>query len=271
MSVAECLRRYITEHVGEKVIDRRRQEIAARHIERHFDGNGICTVDIAASRKYRDVRRLDGVSDATIRRELGVLAAAAEHCLRWRHIGRENMPSIELPMLPVNEAPWLRDFEMAKVLEAAQGRLGDFVRLAYYTASRRGAIERLRRCQIDLDRRTISLRAPNETVLQQRSKKRRPVVPIVDELLPVVARLVNEPSEWLLGSPAPMYRPFRQMMERLGFSDRAHPHVLRHSRATHLLLKGVDIYLVAKLLGDTVATVERVYGHACPDTLRRVA
>ncbi len=40
---------------------------------------------------------------------------------------------------------------------------------------------------------------------------------------------------------------------------------MRHSRATHLLQAGVDIYTVARLLGDSVTTVERVYGHHSAD------
>jgi integrase len=40
------------------------------------------------------------------------------------------------------------------------------------------------------------------------------------------------------------------------------PHVIRHTRATHMLQDGVDIYAVAKLLGDTIRTVETIYGHA---------
>ena len=42
---------------------------------------------------------------------------------------------------------------------------------------------------------------------------------------------------------------------------RLHPHVLRHPRATHMLMDGESIYKVARLLGGTVATLERVYGH----------
>jgi len=45
------------------------------------------------------------------------------------------------------------------------------------------------------------------------------------------------------------------------------PHVLRHTRATHLLQQGVHPKAVADLLGYDVTTVLRVYGHACPDYL----
>ena len=95
------------------------------------------------------------------------------------------------------------------------------------------------------------------------------MVPISPEIRSTVERLLeaNRNSEWLFGDPRKMYRPFRELMEGLGLPQKANPHVMRHSRATHLLLAGVPLYDVAKLLGDTVATVERVYGHHSPDYL----
>ena len=43
------------------------------------------------------------------------------------------------------------------------------------------------------------------------------------------------------------------------------PHVLRHSRATHLMMAGISIWEAAKSLGMTAEMVERVYGHHHPD------
>ena len=47
-----------------------------------------------------------------------------------------------------------------------------------------------------------------------------------------------------------------------------HPHILRHTRACHLAQDGVDIFVIAGLLGDTIQTTEDKYLHHCPDHIR---
>lgn len=78
---------------------------------------------------------------------------------------------------------------------------------------------------------------------------------------------------WETGEPRRLfkiqnfYKPYRILVRSVGIEDRAYPHIMRHSRATHLLQDGKSIYTVAKLLGDTVTTIERVYGHHSPKSL----
>src|SRR3546814_12536600 len=55
-----------------------------------------------------------------------------------------------------------------------------------------------------------------------------------------------------------------------GAPAEASPHTLRHSRITHLLEAGVDIWSVAKLAGDRVVTIDKVYAHASIDHLAKV-
>jgi len=43
------------------------------------------------------------------------------------------------------------------------------------------------------------------------------------------------------------------------------PHILRHSRATHMLKQGVPIWEAANALGMSVAVLAAVYGHHAPD------
>jgi integrase len=279
LSVIDALDAYELEHVNRHVTDKVRQLNAITHLKKYFAGLSLKDVDIAASRGYAEARRgglIGGGSrhtgdrakgaDSTIRRELNVLRAAAAHALRWRKITHAEMPSIELPRdTRPDEALWLTKPEVDAIFKAAEGPVKDFIALAYFTASRRAAIETLRIEQVDLPRRRINLRAPGSA----ETKKRRPIVPIHPKILPLVEKLVTGAENgFLFGQGCDFYRPFRETCRRAGIDEgRAHPHVLRHSRATHLLMDGVSIFNVAKLLGDTIQTVGARYGHSCPDHL----
>jgi len=57
-----------------------------------------------------------------------------------------------------------------------------------------------------------------------------------------------------------------------GINKRVHAHLLRHSYATHLLMSGVDITMVATLLGHRdVQTTFETYVHLADDTLKKAA
>lgn len=261
-----------------KVADRERQEDIIANLNQHFRDTLFKDVDIPMSRTYAEMRRAGVIggrnragvvmagSDSTIRRELGVLVAAANHEVRWKRLQRNDLPSIELPAESEAKERFLTRDELRILREKAADmahlspqyrRVKHFVDLAYYTASRREALERLTWFQVDLDHNRISLAKKGE----RKTKKRRPTIPIDPMLLPTLRQLKAEKiSEYVLWSPGSLYREFMAVVRAANLAD-VTPHTLRHTRATHLLQDGVSIWDVAGLLGDTVATVQRVYGH----------
>lgn len=283
-TVAQVLDWYEKDHLdapeGPVAADRQRFAIVA--LKAFFADIAVQDVTIDKSRAYR-VARVRGlqtrpVGDSTVRRELGVLVAAANHALAWKRIKPDEMPSVELPTEAAagEKKPWLTKAAIRLIFDKAEGDLLDFCRFTYYWASRRDAVERLRRVQIDLQHGTADLHPPGA----RRTKKRKPIVPIYPEIRPALERRMERTNDYLFPSCgradrpyAEFYTAFKKLCESHGIAavdgagDTPWPHLLRHSRATHMLMDGESIYKVAKLLGDTVQTVERVYGHHCVEFL----
>jgi integrase len=257
LSVNEVLDAYQTEHAEVKAVASDRQEYGARHLRRLLSG-AVTDIGIPECRDYVKKRRAEGAAPSTIRRELNILTAAANHARRWKRLTIDQMPQVELPEIPAGDTvKWFTKEQIATMFRARKsGHFACFLRIAYFTAARRRSVEALSKAQVDRAAGVIHLRQPGERL----TKKRRPTVPLYPEIKPAVDWLFeNSGTPHLFGRKRDFYKPFADLMEDLKLEG--HPHMLRHSRASHMLMDGEDLWKVAKLLGDTVATVEKVYGH----------
>lgn len=266
--VVTILRQYETEH---KVVAWKRVKYAIQALEGFWVGKGVTSIDIPSCRLYVAHRMGVGKAMSTIARELTVLRAACHHAKRWGRLSE--VPTFEIPTdLPRREA-WLFKDELKALIREAEEPLYSFIHLAYGTGSRRRAIETLEWSQINFARRTISLAKEGE----KKTCKKRPTVPMGELYDYLQAIYPHRANQWVLGSNRDLLYDFQKVCEKAGLTTveerdgrpagKVTPHVLRHSRATHLLEDGASIYAVAKLLGDSPTTVQKVYGHICMGAL----
>lgn len=151
--------------------------------------------------------------------------------------------------------------QLTKLRQSANEDLLAYL-LLRWTGLRGSDAVRLTWAEIDWDAREINR-------LTQKRKK-RVVLPISQELFFALEaernKRASQPDERILVNPRtndPMTRPrlYQRMLavgKRAGVPD-AHPHRYRDSFAVDMLARGASPYDVAKLLGDTVATVEKHY------------
>lgn len=154
--------------------------------------------------------------------------------------------------------------DLAKLREHAAGDLAAYL-LLRWTGLRGSDAVRLGLPEVDFNRKEIEI-TPRKT--QRRGKK--VIIPIHTELLFALEaerdrRKPGDPDRVLLnpGTGKPLTRPrlYERMLalgRRAGVPN-AHPHRFRDTFAVDLLLRGASPYDVAKLLGDTIETVEKHY------------
>ena len=253
---------YTDEHVHLKCAAPERQLYAIANLKAWFSGKSIAEIDIPACRAYSEARRGGLVGrpskGATIRRELSVLTSAANHAVKWKRLRADHVPIIEMPAASEPRNVYLERQELKDMIAAAEGEVKRFIRLSYYWGARKSSVSGLTSEQIDFSSGTVNLHRHGD----QRTNKRKPIVPLYDAIKPDVEWLMDQKKGVRLFKAYDHYQSFKAVCEKAGTpDDKRFPHILRHTRATHLLQDGVSIYDVAKLLGDTVSTVEKTYGH----------
>lgn len=215
------------------------------------------------------------------RRELEDLRSAINFYAK--EYGLDPKPAVTLPEKPVERERWLTRQEAAAMLRAAlrlrrkhpqYAHLCRFIVTGLYTAGRHRSILQLNwNAGIhggwpDLDKGVLYRKGQRA----RETKKRRPPARMPSRLLahlrrwkrldrgrgPIVHGSLGEPIKRI-------EKAFRTCRTEAGLGTDVIPHVLRHTRTTWLMQRGVDIWQVAGNVGMTVEQLEKTYGHHHPD------
>lgn len=244
-----------------------RDEQMLKQLKEFFGiGRQLAEITAADIEGYKLHRRAE-VSGSTVNRELALLKRMFNLAITW---------DLFLNLNPVRKVKFFREINLGlrvvsleeeeKLLRNAAPYVQDIIRFALNTGLRIGEIFGLRWPDVDLEKNLLNVFAP-------KTQKTR-VVPINGQARKVLEYwALGKRSEFVFYNPE-TGKPFVDL--KAGFALACEKagvegvtwHTLRHTFASRLVNRGVDIVTVQQLLGHSSITVTMRYTHTNLDSKR---
>ena len=220
----------------------------------------------ALIRRFRDELRAAGLSEASCDRHLAAGKAA------WRY----SVDDIQNPFCRVafynpdnSVTRYLTEAQRSALLTAAKGESRDWYEMiltGVLTGLRRRNVHRLRRDEVDFERKTI-------TVTQK--GQRAHWIPLNSQIHEVLAAAAHNgtPYFWInpgTGKPWECWHngPWRRIKARAGIPENFRFHDLRHDAGTEIYRLTGDVRMAQRLLGHRQLKTTERYAHVTEDALR---
>jgi integrase/recombinase XerD len=218
--------------------------------------------------------RANGIAASTIARRVAAVRAFFRHQMLLGVRDDNPAAALQLPRRTRTLPRTLSPGEAERLIDAAVGttpralRDRALVELMYGAGLRVSEAVGLHRRSVDLDDRIVR-------ALGKGSKER--LVPLGRPAVDALRRYIamgrphldrrNRPELFLNARGGPLTRAgafliLRRLAEKAGLDpQRVHPHLLRHSFATHLLEGGADLRSVQEMLGHADLSTTELYTH----------
>ena len=246
------------------------------HLNLSFSGLSLYQIAPRTISDYKTGRLIQGSSPASVRNELRLLSHAFNIALKqWEWIKDNPVSKVSFKELKARTIDrWLTLEEEKKLLSAVSGKLnghlGDIVIVALNTGMSQEEILNLTWQQIDLFRRTL-------ITTRQKTKSTR-TIPLNETIVSLLkqkmkVRPINGGDHVFFNGAGnridagKLKSKFIRSVKESGIKHFRF-HDLRHTFATRLVQRGVDLYKVAKLLGHKDITTTQRYAHHYPESLR---
>lgn len=229
----------------------------------------VRTLTSAAIAQYEQ-RRVGQVSVFTVANELTVLRHMLRLARRWGYL--DQVPEIEMPKKPAGRLRYLDEAEIARLLTACRASrnpyLAAIVTIAINTGMRKSEI-------LGLEWERVDIATARITLYQTKAGKQRGV-PMNCAVYDALTALEHEPAkrQGLLFRKRDERRwgqirtAFEGAVTKAGLKDFRF-HDLRHTAASHLVMRGANLMDVKEVLGHSDLKMTLRYAHLSPAHLRR--
>lgn len=200
------------------------------------------------------------------------LKSAFSKAVVWNYLEDNPIKKIKAPKVPKSNPVFISENELNLILEKTQDeQLKNIFKVAFFTGMRLAEILNMRSYWIDTQQNIISLKNSND--FTTKSKKER-IIPIHPRITSIVIKQNSNSDDFIFNRKINskynedyVSKQFKKALRAAKLNDQIHFHSLRHSFASNLVQKGVNLYVVKELLGHEDIKTTQIYSHLTQSSL----
>ncbi len=216
---------------------------------------------------FKAFRKDEEAENRTVNAEMIVIRMMFRLAITWGYCKENPSDGVSKLRVPLKNAPEFLTKEQCKaLLDAAD----DFLRPIFITflnaGLRKGELENLEWSDIDFDRRKIKIIVKDDWSPKTDERE----IPINNALYEVLknqkiklngSKYVFPGEDGEIIYKNRLRKRFMTLTKKLGFGHITKIHALRHTFASHLVMKGVDLTTIKKLMGHSDIDTTMIYSH----------
>ena len=265
----------------------------SRDIDKFFrflnnEGLRMDEVDLSVIRNFLTQELASGVSKRSCKRRLCSLKHFYQYLFEHKYVDENYFIFVLSPKTDKKYPETLYKEQIEQIFEANKQRT-DFLakrdqailEMLYYTGLRAAELVGLDVQSLDMRRRIVRVsgKGNKERLVPFTEQCKNSLEVYLKEIRPVLYNKVLVPDEkaylFLNNQGSKLTtRGLEYILDSIekktGSFVGLHPHILRHSFATHLLSAGADLRVIQELLGHASLNATQVYTHVSEETMKEV-
>jgi integrase len=225
--------------------------------------------------QYKALRVKDGLANKSIKNHLTVLSKCLTCAYQWLELPSKP-PEIPWPKCPPPQTDYLSPDECELLVSHAEGIIREMILMALRAGMRQGELKGLQWSAVDWENRIVVVKnsyCDREKDIGPPKNNRIRSIPLDVDLYEFLYRRRRKTGYVFSNARGrPLNHSWlsyhlQKVCKKAGLR-RISWHILRHTFASHLAMKGVPLNTVQALLGHSTITMTMRYAHVAPSTMR---
>lgn len=238
----------------------KRDDLSVRTLLKFFKGKFLSGINPSDIEDYIGYRMSQGVSNATINRELACLKRMFTQAIKWGDASQNPVKQVDFLDEPPGRTRFLSLEEAQRLINSCPEHLSPIVITALNTGMRLMEILTLQWKQVHID----NVVEPYIEVIMTKNNQKR-FIELNDDMVKLLKGLDGNGSNYVfLGSKClplqSVKKPFATALNRANIEDFRF-HDLRHTFASHYLMSGGDLMSLKEILGHSSMKMVMRYAH----------